>query len=87
MVPGITERDRLAADIRRLDWLADATLGPTRIGCAISPAPAAGTPRFSLPIGLWRRGLTSARVLGQRIRLLQPAADMPRPGRASVLIR
>ena len=29
MVPGMTERERLAADVRLYSWLADATLGPT----------------------------------------------------------
>jgi hypothetical protein len=29
MVPGMTERERCAADAQRLAWLADATLGPT----------------------------------------------------------
>ena len=30
IVPGMTERERLAADVRRCAWLADATLGPAR---------------------------------------------------------
>jgi hypothetical protein len=30
VVPGMTERDRRAADLQRLEWLADAALGPTR---------------------------------------------------------
>jgi hypothetical protein len=30
MVPGMTERERLAADVQRLEWLADAVLGPPR---------------------------------------------------------
>lgn len=73
MVPGMTERDRLAADVRRIEWLADATLGPARIGRQPSAPATTSMARPSLPIGLWRRGLSSARVLGQRIRLLQPA--------------
>jgi hypothetical protein len=69
----MTERERLAADVRRLAWLADATLGPERIGCAATPPPASGPLRPSLPIGLWRHGMSSARVLGGRIRLLHPS--------------
>jgi hypothetical protein len=30
MVPGLSERERLAADVQRQEWLADAVLGPTR---------------------------------------------------------
>jgi hypothetical protein len=30
MVPGLSERERRAADVQRLEWLADAVLGPTR---------------------------------------------------------
>ena len=52
MVPGMTERERLAADLRRLEWLADAQLGPTRVSwplarggaTALSQANAAGRP-------------------------------------------
>jgi hypothetical protein len=77
MVPGMTERDRRIADMQRLAWLADATVGPTRIGfSATTPAPSP-KPRWALPIALWRHGLASARVLGQRIRLNQPIAPDP----------
>jgi hypothetical protein len=85
MVPGMTERERRIADMQRLAWLADATLGPTRIGFS-SAEPASPKPRFALPIALWRHGLSSARVLGQRIRLTQPstrhAVKRPRPAPA-----
>lgn len=87
MVPGMTERERHAADVRRLAWLADATLGPARIGCAAVASPEADAPRASLPIGLWRRGLSSARVLGQRIRLLQPAPGGAIPNRTAAAVR
>ena len=30
MVPGLSERERRAADVQRLEWLADAVLGPAR---------------------------------------------------------
>lgn len=82
MVPGMTERERLAADLRRLDWLADATLGPARIGRPLMAPPSPSTMRPLLPVGLWRGGLSSARVLGQRFRLLSPAPGAPPVPRA-----
>ena len=30
MVPGLTERERLIADMQRLEWLCDAVIGPAR---------------------------------------------------------
>ena len=81
MVPGMTERERHAAEMRRIAWLADAALGPARIGRQL-PAPATTTALPILPVGLWRRGLSSARALGQRIRLLQPTPGGPTARRA-----
>jgi hypothetical protein len=75
MVPGMTERERLATDARRLEWLAEATLGPARIEYATAPPSTEPRRRLELPIGLWRRGLSSARVLGQRVRLIPPTAS------------
>jgi hypothetical protein len=31
MVPGMTERERRVADLQRLEWLADAVVGPARV--------------------------------------------------------
>jgi len=87
MVPGMTERDRLAADMHRLAWLADATLGPARIGNTAQGPTKKSMPRPALPIGIWRRGLSSARILGQRIRLLRPAPGEALPRRASAPVR
>jgi len=87
MVPGMTERDRLAADVHRLAWLADATLGPARIGTAAQGPPKMNVPCPAMPIGIWRRGLSSARILGQRIRLLKPAPGEALPRRASAPVR
>jgi hypothetical protein len=79
----MTERDHLAVDASRLAWLADATLGPTHIG-----RPAQATPaRPPLLIGAWRRARLSARILGQRIRLLKPAPDGALSGRATSPVR
>lgn len=61
MVPGMTERERLAADVTRLDWLADARFGPANI-----PTPPPKGEKPSSPLGIWRRGLTAALLFGQR---------------------
>ena len=71
MVPGMTERERLAADMRRLEWLAEAQLGPARVSWTPTRTVTAGS-RPALPLGLWRRGIASALVLGQRVRMLRP---------------
>jgi len=72
MVPGMTERERLAADLRRLEWLADAQLGPTRVSWPLARGGATALSRPTLPVGLWRRGIASALVFGKRIRLVRP---------------
>ena len=65
MVPGMTERERLAADVRRLAWLADARFGPaTRVGAT------AQSPRAFSPLSIGRRALTAALLFGQRVRSL-----------------
>jgi hypothetical protein len=87
MVPGMTERDRLAVDASRLAWLADATLGPTHIGIPAQGPTQASTARPTLPIGIWHRALSSARILGQRIRLLKPVTDGAPDGRATSPVR
>jgi hypothetical protein len=72
MVPGITERERLAADVRRLEWLAEARLGPTRVDHS-SPRSRGDRPsRPSPALGLTRHGLALALQLMRRVRLLEP---------------
>jgi hypothetical protein len=66
------EREYRAAELRRLEWLADAQLGPTRVSWPLARCGAPGSTRPSLPLGLWRRGMASALVFGQRIRLVRP---------------
>ena len=72
MVPGLTERERRAADVRRLEWLADSMVGPMHVTWEPSQSTTTPRARTILPIGLWRRGLASARVHGSRLRLTQP---------------
>lgn len=75
MVPGMTERERLAADVARLEWLADARFGP-----ATAPSPLTSTQTSQAPLGSWRRGLTAVLLLSQRVRL-RPALpkQLPEP--------
>jgi hypothetical protein len=79
MVPGMTERERRAADMRRLEWLADAKVGPARVTWGPRRPAAVSASRPTLPIGLWRRGLASARINGQRLRLIRPGTDESLP--------
>jgi hypothetical protein len=72
MVPGMTERERLAADVQRMEWLADARLGPARVSWPLARGGATASPRPTLPLGLWRRGIASALVFGRHIRLARP---------------
>jgi hypothetical protein len=79
MVPGMTERERLATDDRRLEWLTDARIGPAHL-TSMQGAPRRGDGfRPSLPIGLWRHGLSSVLVLGRRLRLTRPGTAELRP--------
>ena len=87
MVPGMSERDRLAVDASRLAWLADATLGPAHFDHAAKEPAVAIRPRPPLPIGIWRRALSSARILGQRIRPLKPAPEGALARRATSPVR
>jgi hypothetical protein len=87
MVPGMAERDRLAADMRRIELLSDAVIGPSRM--AYRP----GTPsngyksRPVPPPGIWRRGFAWAQVLGQCVRLMRPGTSLSRPRNAAAPVR
>ncbi len=85
MVPGMTERERLAADARLCMWLADATLGPTRT--AVSPkAVTISAHRSPLSLRLVRDGLARARVIGRRMRLRARVLARQRPGRTAASV-
>ena len=79
MVPGMTERDRLAVDLRRLEWLADATFGPGQHPRPAQLAVPSGS-RYTVPIGLCRRGLALSDTLRHRVRLVRPRAVWALPG-------
>jgi len=79
MVLGMFERERLAADAQRLEWLAEASIGSVRLTTSLHQNHAgAGQPTASA-LSLWRRGLASAVVLGRRIRLTPRGATELRP--------
>ena len=64
MVPGMTERERLAADAQRLEWLADARLGPLRPRAG--PVVPSGRRHF-LPLAFGGKRTAAALNLGRRI--------------------
>ena len=71
MVPGMTERERLAADVRRLEWLAETRLGPTRI----APAPSRSRDdksRFAPRFGLLRQRIVLVILVVRQVRWLEP---------------
>ena len=79
MVPGMTERERLAADVRLCEWLADARLSPALT--AVSPMGRVMEPsrRPRLPLRLMRSGLAMAQGVTRCIRLIaaEPARQAP----------
>jgi hypothetical protein len=74
MVPGMTERDCLAADLRRLEWLYGASLGPPLPSAR--PAVQYGPPNF-VPLGLYRRGFMTELGLGRRVCLARLRSVCP----------
>ena len=48
--PGMTERERLAVNMQRLEWLADATLGPTHLPRPPGPPAVPSGTRHSVPL-------------------------------------
>jgi hypothetical protein len=80
MVPGMTERERLAADVQRLEWLADAALGPRRFSRPLRPAVPSGR-RHTVPLDLCR-GFALAHGLSRRIRTLRPGTVWALPTEA-----
>ena len=72
MVPGMTERDRRIADAQRLEWLADAVVGPARMSNA-SNWPISGESHPSVRrLGFWRQLFFSALTQFRRIRMPEP---------------
>jgi hypothetical protein len=74
MVPGMTERDRFAADMRRWEWLADAMARPL-LPTARPASPF--EPRHPILLGMFRRGHTAALALGERVHLIRPRSVTP----------
>ena len=74
MVPGMTERERLATDVQRLEWLADAVRGPTRLLRSTSPPVVPSGTRRSVPLGLCGRSFALMHDLGRRLRAIRPSS-------------
>lgn len=75
MVPGMSERERLAVGMQRTEWLAGAVPGPR------PPAGRAAMPfrtRHIVSPSSCRRELTTARVLVQRVCLIWRESVTPR---------
>jgi hypothetical protein len=86
MVPGMTERERLAADVRLYSWLADATLGPTLTGVSPRAAVTTSPRRAPLSLRLVRAGLARARVIGRRMRPIPKVFGRQQPRRNAVSV-
>jgi hypothetical protein len=87
MVPGFTERDCLAADLQRREWLAEANASASLDSQSADARKRAMSERPCLPLGAWRRSLSSVRNLGQRIRLGQMATGDAAAEQAAAPIR
>ena len=83
MVPGMTERERLAADMQRLEWLADATFGPTHLPRPPSPPAVPTGTRHSLPLGFCIRDGALVHVLRRHIRAIRLRSAWPAPREAT----
>lgn len=81
MVPGMTERKRRAADLQRLEWLADAVLGSAKVSAGPVVPPGS---RYSLPSVLVRQGMATG-VVSQthRFHLIWPGRKTPLLRRAT----
>jgi hypothetical protein len=67
----MTERERLATDVQRLEWLTDAVRGPMRLPRPPGPPNVPSGTRHSIPLGLCRRNVALVHVLGQRLRAIR----------------
>ncbi len=81
MVPGMFERERLAADAQRLEWLAEASIGSARLTTPLHQDRAGSGQHAASAIDLWRRGLALSVVLGRRMRLVPRGSADLRPQR------
>jgi hypothetical protein len=70
----MTERDRLAAEVNRLEWLADAALGPRQLPRRPEPPAVLSGTRYAVPLDLCRRGFATALGLGRRVGTIRPGS-------------
>ena len=64
MVPGLTERERLAADLRRAEWLAEAVRGSARVGRSTIRPARIPTWQADWKSSLWLTGVALVRHVG-----------------------
>ncbi|MDF3042509.1 MAG: hypothetical protein K0Q71_5215 [Thermomicrobiales bacterium] len=83
MVPGMSERERLAADVQRLEWLADAVLGPAQLPRPPGPPAVPSGTRHSVPLGLCRRNVALVHGLGRCLRAIRLRSVWPVPKHAT----
>ena len=69
MVPGMTERERLIADMRRLEWLSDAVIGPARMSYESGLPEIAAVSSSASRSSVWLRRLASTLVFEKRVRI------------------
>jgi hypothetical protein len=69
MVPGMTERERLAADSRRREWMAETALAAIQFRGLENGRTSIALSRLPVPLGLRSRSFRPAILLGQRSRL------------------
>jgi hypothetical protein len=77
MVPGISERERLVADMQRLEWLADAYAGPAGNARAQRRTLASERSWPARAHGLATCAFTMGRHFCRRLHALRPSAVAP----------
>lgn len=84
MVPGMTERERLALDAQRIVWLAEAVTGPALVADSpVQRKPDVGE-RSLPPILQKRRPFPSVRELRQLVSLTRRRSIAPFPARTPI---
>ena len=83
MVPGLTERERLIADMQRLEWLCDAVIGPARSPGRRAPRIGSSAEASSKLVSRepwWRGRLSQIRSQASRFDFVMPVL----PGRSKL---
>jgi hypothetical protein len=78
MVPGMTERERKAAEARRQEWLADVVVEPSRGSPSFAPARASGRERRTALPSVYPPFLAQAFTIERRASRLRLASSIAR---------